>query len=125
MTDDQREREPLRDRADHPPEAGTRSDQAGTGTGVIGPAPGGGDPDGARDAVRDTTRTERDTTEERPVEIATGPAGDAEAPTGMGDTAGGGYGSGLARGSSGGSGDGAAAAGDDAETDWLRSAPKP
>jgi hypothetical protein len=41
MSDDTREREPLRDRADNPAEAGTRSDHAGTGAASSGVAPGG------------------------------------------------------------------------------------
>lgn len=41
MSDDRREREPLRDRADNPAEAGTRSDYAGTGATSSGAAPGG------------------------------------------------------------------------------------
>lgn len=41
MSDDTREREPLRDRADNPAEAGTRSDHAGTGATSAGVAPGG------------------------------------------------------------------------------------
>ena len=100
MSDDLREREPLRDRADHPPEAGTRSDQAGTGTGVTGPAPAGGDPE----------------------RIAEGPAADPEAPSGAGATAGGGYGTASDRSSSGGTGEGESGAGEDPETEWLRQA---
>ena len=98
MSDDLREREPLRDRADNPPEDGTRSDQAGTGFGTAGPAPAGGDPE----------------------RIAQGPAADPEAPGGAGATASGGYGSASDRSSSGGSGDGESGAGEDPETDWLR-----
>lgn len=41
MSDDTREREPLRDRADNPAEAGTRSDHAGTGATSAGVAPRG------------------------------------------------------------------------------------
>ncbi len=100
MSDDLREREPLRDQGDFPGEKGTRSDHAGTGSGVIGPAPAGGDPEKA----------------------AEGPAGDSEPPTGMGKTAGGGYGSGSDRQSSGGTGEAQAPAGEDAQTDWLREA---
>jgi len=36
LSDDTRDREPLRDRADNPPEAGIRSDLGGTGTGASG-----------------------------------------------------------------------------------------
>ena len=43
MSDDLREREPDRTRGDDATVEGTRSDQAGTGTGVVGPAPAGGD----------------------------------------------------------------------------------
>ena len=98
MSDDLREREPLRDQGDFPPEEGIRSDQAGTGAGVLGPAPAGGDPE----------------------KVAEGPAADPGAPTGAGKTAGGGYGSGSDQ-SSGGTGEGQAPAGVDAQTDWLRS----
>jgi len=45
MSDDQREREPLRDQADNPPEQGVRSDIAGTSEGSTPVAPG-------EDAVR-------------------------------------------------------------------------
>ena len=100
MSDDLREREPERDQGDFPPEEGLRSDHAGTGSGTAGPAPSGGDPEKA----------------------AQGPAGDAEPPTGMGKTAGGGYGSGSDRQSSGGTGEAEAPAGQDAQTDWLREA---
>ncbi|MBA2299602.1 MAG: hypothetical protein H0W22_02395 [Chloroflexi bacterium] len=100
MSDDLREREPLRDQGDFPPEDGIRSDQAGTGTGVVGPAPAGGDPE----------------------KLAEGPAGNPDPPGGIATPAGGGYGVGGDRQSSGGSGEGQAPAGDDAQTDWLRSA---
>ena len=99
MSDDLREREPLRDQGDLPPREGIRSDHAGTGAGVAGPAPAGGDPE----------------------KVAGGPAGDPGAPSGAGKTAGGGYGSGSDRQSSGGTGEAQAPAGDDAQTDWLRS----
>ncbi len=104
MSDDLREREPLRDQADLPGEAGTRSDNAGTGAGVVGPAPSGGDP----------KRHEE--------QMAAGPAGNVEPPGGMGTSAGGGHGTGSDRQSSGGSGEGQAPAGEDDQTDWLRSA---
>lgn len=100
MSDDLREREPQRDQADDPPEDGTRSDHAGTGTGVAGPAPAGGDPE----------------------RIAEGPAGDPEPASGAGATAGGGYGVASERPSSGNSGEGETSAGDDPQSDWLRSA---
>jgi hypothetical protein len=41
MSDDQREREPLRDQGDNPPEAGVRSDLGATSTGSDPVAPGG------------------------------------------------------------------------------------
>jgi hypothetical protein len=41
MSDDQREREPLRDQGDNPPEAGVRSDLGGTSSGDATVAPGG------------------------------------------------------------------------------------
>ena len=100
MSDDLREREPLRDQADLPGEDGLRSDHAGTGTGVTGPAPAGSDPE----------------------RIAEGPAGQPERPSGAGQTAGGGYGSESELGSSGATGDGGAPPGEDAQTDWLRTA---
>ena len=40
MSDDQREREPLRDQGDNPPEAGVRSDLGGTSEGSAPVAPG-------------------------------------------------------------------------------------
>lgn len=104
MSDDLREREPLRDQADLPGEAGTRSDHAGTGAGVVGPAPSGGDPDRAAERV------------------AEGPAGNEEPLSGMGTSASGGHGTGSDRQSSGGSGEGEAPAGEDEQTDWLRGA---
>ena len=42
MADDQRERHPLRDQGDNPPEDGTRSDLAGSSASSGGVAPGGG-----------------------------------------------------------------------------------
>jgi hypothetical protein len=100
MSDDLRERKPLRDQADLPGEDGLRSDHAGTGAGVAGPAPAGGDPE----------------------RIAEGPAGQPGHPTGAGKTAGGGYGTGSDIQSSGGTADGEATSGEDAQTDWLRTA---
>lgn len=101
LSDDTRDREPLRDRADNPPEAGIRSDHAGTGTNAAGAAPGGDE------AVRDTAVQAQDR--------------EGEPPAGQGTGAGGGYGVGSGRGS-GGSGEGTRPAGDDAETKWLRDA---
>lgn len=101
MSDDLRERQPNRDQGDFPAEEGVRSDHAGTGAGVVGPAPAGGDPE----------------------RVAQGPAGDPEPPSGAGATAGGGYGVASDRQSSGNSGEGVTPAGDDPQTDWLRSAP--
>ena len=100
MSDDLREREPERELSDVRPGDGIPSDRAGTGAGVTGPAPAGGDPEA----------------------LASGPAGDPEPPGGLGTTAGGGYGSDSTRQSSGGTGEGQEAAGDDAQTDWLRDA---
>lgn len=102
MSDDLGNPDPSNDAEDAPNTPGTRSDHAGTGTGVVGPAPSGGDPD--RHAER----------------VAEGPAGNEEPLTGMGTAAGGGHGTGSDRRSSGGSGEGETTAGDDPETDWLR-----
>ena len=102
MSDDTREREPLRDRADNPAEAGTRSDHAGSGATPAGVTPGGAE------AVRETQLRVQDR-EGAPV-------------GGQATSAGGGYGVGSDTGS-GGSGEGTAPAGDDAESDWLRDAP--
>ena len=102
MSDDTREREPLRDRADNPAEAGTRSDHAGTGATSAGVAPGGSQPGGEM-ALRAQDR-------------------ETQPPGGQATSAGGGYGVGSERGS-GGSGEGTRPAGDDPETDWLRDAP--
>ena len=101
MTDDLQHRAPGQGDDELPAEDGLRGDQAGSGTGVNGPAPAGGDPD----------RIERS------------PADDPEPPDGMGAPAGGGYGSASDRPSSGGTGEGETSAGDDPQTDWLRSAP--
>lgn len=100
MSDDLREREPQNDQVDFPPDEGTRSDHAGTGSGVTGPAPAGGDPE----------------------KIAEGPAGNEEPATGMGATAGGGYGVAAERPSSGNSGDGGSSTEDHPQTEWLRNA---
>ena len=43
MSDDTREREPLRNQGDNPPEAGVRSDMAGTSEGSAPVAPGAAD----------------------------------------------------------------------------------
>ncbi len=111
MSDDLREREPSREGTDVRPGDGIRTDNAGTGAGLAGPAPAGGDPDNAE-------------------RVAEGPAANVEPPGGMGTSAGGGHGVGSDRQSSGGSGEGTSTAGDDPETDWLRQAaggatPKP
>lgn len=103
MSDDLREREPSSEGTDVRPGDGIRTDNAGTGAALAGPAPAGGDPDNAE-------------------RLAEGPAGNVEPPGGMGTSAGGGHGTGSDRQSSGGSGEGQAAAGDDPQTDWLRGA---
>jgi hypothetical protein len=41
MSDDQRQRHPVPDQRDNPPEVGTRSDYAGTSATTAGVAPGG------------------------------------------------------------------------------------
>ncbi len=98
MSDDLRERKTPREQGDFPPQEGLRSDHAGTGAGISGPAPAGGDPEA----------------------LASTPAGDREAPDGVVAPAGGGYGSATADRTSGGSGDGETSAGEDPQTDWLR-----
>jgi hypothetical protein len=103
MSDDLREREPSPEGTDVRPGDGIRTDNAGTGAGLAGPAPAGGDPDNAE-------------------RVAEGPAGNVEPPGGMGTSAGGGHGTGSDRQSSGGSGEGEAVAGDEPQTDWLRGA---
>lgn len=100
LSDDARDREPLRDRADNPSEAGTRSDLGGTGSGASGVSPGG-------DAVREAAVQTQDR--------------EGTPPGGQGTSAGGGYGVGSDS-SSGGSGEGTERAGEEAETDWLRNA---
>jgi len=101
MSDDLREREPVPDERDFPAREGIRTDNAGgTGAGLAGPAPAGGDPE----------------------KIASTPAGAKDAPSGIGATAGGGYGVASERPSSGNSGEGETPAGEDPQTDWLRSA---
>jgi hypothetical protein len=101
LSDDTRDREPLRDRADNPPEAGTRSDIGGTGSGASGATPGGDA------AVRETAVRTQDR--------------EGEPPAGQGTGASGGYGVGSGA-SSGGSGEGTERAGEEAETEWLRDA---
>ena len=101
LSDDTRDREPLRDRSDIPEEEGTRSDLAGSGAGPAGVAPGGSE------AVRETAVRAQDREGEPPAGQATG--------------AGGGYGVGSDHGS-GGSGDATQPAGSDDQTDWLRDA---
>ena len=100
LSDDTRDREPLRDRADNPPEEGTRSDLGGTGSGASGVSPGG-------EAVRDAALQTQDR--------------EGEPPGGQATSSGGGYGVGSDA-SSGGSGEGTERAGEEAETDWLRDA---
>lgn len=101
LSDDVRDREPLRDRADNPPEAGTRSDLGGTGSGTSGASPGGDA------AVREAALPTQDR--------------EGTPPGGQGTSSGGGYGVGSDA-SSGGSGEGTERAGEEAETDWLRNA---
>lgn len=87
-----------------PPREGIRSDSAGSsGSGVVGPAPAGGDPEQRVD----------------------GPAADPDPVSGAGATAGGGYGVASERPSSGNSGEGETPAGEDAQTQWLRSTERP
>jgi len=90
---------PAQDQDELPPTEGIRQAQAGTGAGVVGPAPAGGDPEA----------------------LAESPAGNPEPPSGAGATAGGGYGVASERPSSGNSGEGETPAGEDAQTQWLRS----
>ena len=120
MSDDLRQREPDRVRGDDPTVQGTPSDHAGTGSGVTGPAPGGGESFAAA-SQRDVHDEEPPRTEEE--DLAASPAGDPEPPGGPSTSAGGGYGTASDRQSSGGSGDGERAAGDEPGTDWLRDAP--
>ena len=100
MSDDMREREPAADQGDFPAREGIRTGNAGEGAGVAGPAPAGGNPE----------------------RLADSPAARDEPPGGIGATAGGGYGVASERPSSGNSGEGETQAGDDPQTDWLRSA---
>ena len=51
LTDDERARQPARDEDALPVEDGTRSDHAGTGAGLAGPAPRGGTTDDAGGAI--------------------------------------------------------------------------
>lgn len=89
------------DEIDTIPGPGLRSDQAGSGTSLAGPAPGGG---AASQGLESETRSDPDV-----------PAGDATGASG-------GFGTGSER-SSGGTGDGQDTAGEDPQTDWLREAP--
>ena len=99
MSDDLREREPRRDQGDFPPEDGLRSDHAGTGGGVTGPAPAGGDPE----------------------RIAEGPASDREPKGEAARPAGGGYGTPSGEAGAGSAGEATQPSGTDDQTDWLRS----
>jgi hypothetical protein len=98
MSDDLRQREPARDRADDPAQEGLRSDHAGTSATLAAPAPPKPD------------QADNEPLPDRP----------EEPPTGQATSAGGGYGTGSDRASSGGSGEGEAPAGEDPETRWLR-----
>ena len=98
MSDDLRQREPARDRADDPAQEGLRSDHAGSSASLAAPTP-----------------PQPDAGAERP--LADRPD---EPPSGQATSAGGGYGSGSDRASSGGSGDGQTPAGEDPQTNWLR-----
>lgn len=98
MTDRPNDR-PAHEQDELPPTEGIRQDQAGTGHGTTGPAPAGGDPE----------------------RIAESPTADPEPPSGAGATAGGGYGVASERPSSGNSGEGETPAGEDPQTQWLRS----
>jgi hypothetical protein len=100
MNDDVR---PAHEQDELPPTDGVRQDQAGTGHGTTGPAPAGGDPE----------------------QLAESPAGAPRPPGGAGATAGGGYGVASERPSSGNSGDGETEAGEDPQTQWLRSTQRP
>jgi hypothetical protein len=97
MSDDLRERTPLRDQADIPEEAGTRSDRGAS--------------DGGAPGIQ--------AHEER------GAANNVQPLTGQGTGAGGGYGTGSDVGSSGGSQERVDGSGSDVgtETEWLRDAP--
>jgi len=97
MTDRNRPAEETGDEIDTLPRPGTRSDHAGSGSSVAGPAPAAGG--GARETPSEP-----------------------HVPGGQGTGAGGGFGTGSAQ-SSGGTGEGQYRAGDDPETDWLRDAP--
>lgn len=113
MSDDQRERHPLRDQADNPPEDGLRSDHAGTGGGVQ-----------ATVGARPSEQTSSGGADKAPADPGDDPAR-SEALTGQFTGAGGGYGTRSGTGSSGGS-EGRAEnddtpTGDD--TEWLRDAP--
>jgi hypothetical protein len=90
---------PEHERDELPQPDGIRKDHAGTGAGVTGPAPGGSDPE----------------------RVATTPAANDGPPGGAGSTAGGGYGVANEHPSSGGSGEGETSAGEDPQTQWLRS----
>jgi hypothetical protein len=102
MSDDLRQREPARDAGDDPAQEGLRSDHAGSSASMAAPTP----PQPRTQPGADAAPTLPDRPE--------------EPPTGQATSAGGGYGSGSDRASSGGSGDGQAPAGDDAQTNWLR-----
>lgn len=98
MSDDLREREPARDVAGEPAQAGLHSDHAGTSATLSAPTPP--QPDQASEPSL--------------------PDQPEEPPTGQAASTRGGYGSGSDRASSGGSGESQATAGEDPQTDWLR-----
>ena len=98
MSDDLREREPMRDLADDPGQEGRRSDHAGSSANLASPAPPGPD-DSPERSLPDQPETP---------------------PTGQATSSGGGYGTGSDRASSGGSGEAQEPTGDDPQIDWLR-----
>jgi hypothetical protein len=102
VTESTRPARPAAEETDIEPTApGTRSDQAGEGASVVGPAPGGGQAD---PSAQEATRS------------------DPEIPTGDATGASGGYGTGSSDRSSSGTGEGQTDSGNDPETDWLREA---
>lgn len=119
MSDD-RTRHPRRDEGgDLPPDEGTRSDHAGTGTGdTVSPAPPAGETGRPMDADTQPGAADKAAA---PVSEDPGRSGPL---SGSGTGASGGYGSGSGYGSSGGSPDGEESAGTPGpQTDWLREAP--
>src|SRR3954454_14160305 len=120
MSDDDRERHPLRDQGDSPAEDGIRSDHAGSGAAV-----GGVDPTPAGTGGGHRGSSSRAGGADKPTADPADDPGRSGPLTGQFTGAGGGYGTGSDLGSSGGGSNGSETPDTDggSQADWLRGAP--